>query len=93
MNYIIFGIIVLIISISVIIYLTYNKKDLKSGTFWTCGEKGCKKNKYGKGEYKTYEKCSNSCTSYVNDQNTGCQQVEGIPWNSYSNLKSCNLYT
>jgi hypothetical protein len=86
---IIFGI-VLIISISVTIYLSYkNNNDLKSGKFWTCGVTGCKKNKYGNGEYKTYEKCSNTCLSYVNEQNTGCQRIEGVPWNSYSNLKSC----
>jgi len=90
------GLILAIVGIAVftLIYFTYGEpggqSGQESGEFWTCGGRGCKPYEYG--EHRTKEKCSNSCKSYVNERD-GCKRIDGIPWNSFSDLNACQRNT
>ena len=65
-------------------------KFKQSGNFWTCGEKGCKPNKYG--EFTTKKECEIICKSFVNE-GFGCKLTKGVPWNSYSSFNTCNKHS
>ena len=60
---------------------------MRKGNFYTCGGKGCKSNETG--EHETLEGCQRVCSSYIRERGY-CEKVEGVPWNSFSNLKSCH---
>ena len=83
-----------IVIMLVVLMTTKNYKQKNthkaSGDFWTCGEKGCKPNKYG--EYTTKKGCETVCKSFVNE-GFGCKLTKGVPWNSYSSFKTCNKHS
>lgn len=66
------------------------KSNKRAGSFWTCGEKGCKPYKYG--EFNTEKDCNMVCKSFVNS-GFGCKLTQGVPWNSYSTLKTCEKHS
>ncbi len=77
---------VIIAAIFLIKQDTDNNQNLEEGDFFTCGMNGCKPNKTG--EHRTYSSCLKACRSYVNEKGK-CRQVEGVPWDSFSDLKAC----
>ena len=54
---------------------------------YRCGSQGCKKT--GGGEFSTQRECVLKCNSFVRNDNGNCEQVEGVPWNSFATRKNC----
>ena len=76
----------------VIIYFMNDSStsNLIPGDNWSCGNQGCKPNPHG--EHGSEESCERVCRSFVNE-GSGCTQVGGVPWNSFSDLSACRRYT
>ena len=82
------GVVIITVTI-VVLVIVFSKKsgsDLRKGNFYTCAGRGCKSNETG--EHETLEDCRRVCSSYINEKGF-CEKVQGVPWNSFSNLKAC----
>ena len=86
-----FGAFVILVIIILIVYFCTREdtgQQLEEGNFYTCGPRGCKKNRTG--EHRTLHACTSRCRSFVKE-NGRCTEVTGIPWNSSATLESCQL--